>query len=700
MRPLLPTDPARIGRYELEGILGTGATGTVYLARSPGGRPVAIRVFTTGLLAEPDALTRFRWEAETLVTVRSAYAATLIDCELTDPPYWMATEYVPGPTLAATVAAEGPLPPRWCLQLMAALAEGLGDVHAYGISHRDLKPANVILSPTGPQLIDFGIPRTVRPAGPTRTGVSGFLAPEMMTSADPAPAVDVFALGATIANAATARSPYGDGTISKIQQRMARENIDVKGVDDDLATLIRSCVTKEPAWRPSAADIISWCRHLQQEDPGDPAAAPPDQAARSRKPDSSPPTVDMPSAPLSAVPMAFRSAPLAPAGVPGRAANTGPGSGVSGAVPGSAVAGALGAAPATGARPRPDEATGPDAGRALAGSRHAPDGVAASSAGSGSGPASDPVAGSGSGLSSAVAGSSEAGSEVDASPGSGSGFGSGPGSAAAARADRPFRSASGLAFDRLAKASAADAARGSRKTPKGDHDGGDRGRGRSFAVVGAAIAVAVLLFAGGALAALRFVPRGEETGLPFAPTVSASPSPSATPSASPTASALPSASVPPPLSSSGPATNGPVLATRTAIVSPTAARAVTTPTTADGRCIVLPDPTANGTRVSAAPCDGSPEQRWSLTDEGVLRSDSAARCLDVGGDGGAELGYRIQLWDCNLGEPQLWVAQSDGTLVNARSGRCLAVLPSGQGGPALSIATCTATADQRWRLPA
>ena len=101
MIPLLPGDPARIGRYELEGRLGAGGMGVVYLGRTPGGRPAAVKVISPGYLAQPEALTRFRREAETLRTVRSAYTAALIDAELTTAPYWMATEYIPGPTLAA-----------------------------------------------------------------------------------------------------------------------------------------------------------------------------------------------------------------------------------------------------------------------------------------------------------------------------------------------------------------------------------------------------------------------------------------------------------------------------------------------------------------------------------------------------------------------------------------------------------------------
>src|SRR5262245_51425170 len=110
MEPLMPHDPPRIGRYELEGRLGAGGMGTVFLGRSPGGRPAAVKVISLVYRSHPESLARFRREAETLRKVRSAFTATLIDCQLTEPPYWFATEYIPGATLAATVEDDGPLP--------------------------------------------------------------------------------------------------------------------------------------------------------------------------------------------------------------------------------------------------------------------------------------------------------------------------------------------------------------------------------------------------------------------------------------------------------------------------------------------------------------------------------------------------------------------------------------------------------------
>jgi hypothetical protein len=264
VKALRPHDPVRLGRYALEGVLGAGGMGMVYLGRSPGGRPAAVKVINPFYLDEPEVLARFRREAETLSTLHSPYTAALIDAELGTVPYWIATEYVPGPTLAAAVADDGPYPAGACRKLLAALAEGLADIHRHGICHRDLTPRNVILSPTGPQLIDFGLARSAHHGTVTLTGAApgtpGYIASELLDGAELTPAADVFALGATIAHAATGRKPYGTGTLEAIYLRIVREDIDLDGVEPRLAALIRGCVGREPAARMTPADIIERCR--------------------------------------------------------------------------------------------------------------------------------------------------------------------------------------------------------------------------------------------------------------------------------------------------------------------------------------------------------------------------------------------------------------------------------------------------------
>ncbi|MCC0097332.1 serine/threonine protein kinase [Streptomyces flavotricini] len=263
MEALRDVDPARIGAHALLARLGAGGMGQVYLGRSPGGRLVAVKVIRDEITGHPEALARFRREAETVRAVRSAYTANLIDASLAAPPFWLATEYVAGPTLGRAVAERGGLPAPTCLRLFAALAEGLASVHAYGVTHRDLKPQNVILGAQGPQLIDFGIARGVGETALTQDGQApgtpGYTAPEVLLGAEAGAAADVFALGATLAYAATGRPPFGTGVAATVGYRAVHEPIDVAGVEPGLAALIEACVAKDPAARPGPAEVIARC---------------------------------------------------------------------------------------------------------------------------------------------------------------------------------------------------------------------------------------------------------------------------------------------------------------------------------------------------------------------------------------------------------------------------------------------------------
>ncbi|MER6442781.1 protein kinase [Streptomyces sp. NPDC001185] len=327
MYPLLETDPTATGRYRLLGRLGSGGMGSVYLGRTPGGRPVAVKVINSHLQHDPMALARFRREVETLRAVRNPYTAALVDAEVTSPPYWMATEYVPGPTLAEAVAASGPLPDDLGRAILAALAEGLADIHAHGVLHRDIKPQNVILSATGPQLIDFGIARSDAGANLTQAGVAigtpGFIAPETLTSGETGPPADVFALGVTVACSLTGRPPYGEGSLMTLAYRTVHEAPDLGGIPAATAELIAACTSRDPAARPVPQRIVELCAsatdlvrhpgyrlitagHVSEPQPAAPAD--PRQAART-VPSAPPPTVlSAPSTP----PPTVLSAPSTP----------------------------------------------------------------------------------------------------------------------------------------------------------------------------------------------------------------------------------------------------------------------------------------------------------------------------------------------------------------------------------------------------
>ncbi|NRQ40937.1 protein kinase, partial [Nonomuraea sp. NN258] len=210
-----------------------------------------------------EAVTRFRREVATLADVRSPYAAALLGAGLDAPPYWLATAYVPGPTVSQAVDRWGPLPSGVCLRLLGGLAAALADLHGRGVQHRDLKPSNVILSPDGPRLIDFGIARAVGQSTITRSGdiigTPGYIAPEAVRRQPVTPAADVFALAGTVAYAATGRPPFGGGEGVAILYRTLNEELDLEGVEAGLAGLLALCATKDPADRITPAALATLC---------------------------------------------------------------------------------------------------------------------------------------------------------------------------------------------------------------------------------------------------------------------------------------------------------------------------------------------------------------------------------------------------------------------------------------------------------
>ncbi|GGT01742.1 serine/threonine-protein kinase [Streptomyces toxytricini] len=241
MEALTDTDPAQVGAHALLARLGAGALGQVYLARSPGGRLVAVQVVGSRTTGDPEALARFKREAEAVRAVRSAHTADLVDASLAAPPFWLATEYAAGPTLARAVAGRGPLPAPTCRRLLAALAEGLAALHAFGVVHRGFTPECVVLAGQGPLITGFGFARDA--------GAPGSAAPEVRAGAEAGPAADVFALGALLAYAATGRPPFGAGG----------GPLDVAGVEPGLAELVAACTQEDPARRPALAEVVERC---------------------------------------------------------------------------------------------------------------------------------------------------------------------------------------------------------------------------------------------------------------------------------------------------------------------------------------------------------------------------------------------------------------------------------------------------------
>ena len=278
MDDLRPEDPRQIGPYWLEGRLGSGGMGNVYLGRSPGGRHVAIKVIRAELAADAEFQARFAREVAAMRKVSGIFTAGVVDADVHGPTPWLATSYVAGPSLADEVDAHGPLPPGAVLMLAAGLAEGLVAIHSAGLVHRDLKPSNVLLAEDGPRLIDFGISRAVDSSALTRTGMvmgsPGFMSPEQAQGREAGPPSDVFSLGAVLAFAATGREPFGSGSGEVLLDRVVSGEPDTDDLPRRIRPLVERCMISDQRRRPTAAQLLAELSTAESATRTQPAVAP------------------------------------------------------------------------------------------------------------------------------------------------------------------------------------------------------------------------------------------------------------------------------------------------------------------------------------------------------------------------------------------------------------------------------------------
>ncbi|MEU3221284.1 serine/threonine-protein kinase [Streptomyces sp. NPDC006971] len=259
MMRLRREDPRVVGSFRLHRRLGAGGMGVVYLGSDRRGQRVALKVIRPDLAEDQEFRSRFAREVSAARRIRGGCTARLVAADLDADRPWFATQYVPGPSLHDKVAEEGPLSAAEVASIGAALSEGLVAVHEAGVVHRDLKPSNILLSPKGPRIIDFGIAwatgaSTLTHVG-TAVGSPGFLAPEQVRGAAVTPATDVFSLGATLAYAATADSPFGHGSSEVMLYRVVHEEPQLYDVHDALAPLVSACLAKDPQERPSTLQL-------------------------------------------------------------------------------------------------------------------------------------------------------------------------------------------------------------------------------------------------------------------------------------------------------------------------------------------------------------------------------------------------------------------------------------------------------------
>ncbi|MEV8566372.1 serine/threonine-protein kinase [Streptomyces sp. NPDC051322] len=260
-------DPAEIGGYPLEARLGSGGMGTVFLARTSSGRPVAIKLIHQQYAGDDEFRIRFRQEVAAARRVSGAFTAAVVDAAPEAEQPWMATTYIEGHTLAERIATKGPLNGAELRRLAIGLAEALRDIHRVGVVHRDLKPSNVVLSAEGPRVIDFGISRAADQQTLTMTGrVIGtppFMSPEQLQAPrGVGPPSDVFSLGTLLVYSATGRGPFDADSPYMTAYQVVHEEPSLGAVPVALRAVVESCLVKEPEERPSADELLVLLRDL------------------------------------------------------------------------------------------------------------------------------------------------------------------------------------------------------------------------------------------------------------------------------------------------------------------------------------------------------------------------------------------------------------------------------------------------------
>ncbi|MEV4524914.1 protein kinase [Streptosporangium sp. NPDC049304] len=300
--PLIEGDPPRLGPFDLVGRLGEGGQGIVYLGRGPEGEQVAVKLLHHGLVGDPEARARFLREVSVAQRVARFCTAVVLHADLAGSRPYIVSEYVPGPSLRLLVDREGPRRGASLERLAVSTATALSAIHRAGILHRDFKPANVLMGPEGPVVIDFGIARALDSPGMTATGVAmgtpSYLAPEQLGPGEVTPAADVFAWGVTMVFAATGSPAFGQDSIAIVINRILNAQPELGTLEGPLRDLVAACLSKDPASRPTAEQLVS---HLMGAAPTGPVPRPAALPHLGPAPGTTP-TTDPATGPTSATP--------------------------------------------------------------------------------------------------------------------------------------------------------------------------------------------------------------------------------------------------------------------------------------------------------------------------------------------------------------------------------------------------------------
>ncbi|WP_260462054.1 serine/threonine-protein kinase [Streptomyces lateritius] len=255
--------------YRLLARIGEGGMGRVYLSRTRGNQPVALKVIRREYAQDEEFRRRFEQEATSARRVRGYHIVPVVDHDTTGPQPWLATTYVPGLALDQLLTGHGTLPLTTVLQLTGCAAEALHAVHKAGVIHRDMKPSNILIGSEGPWIIDFGIARAADATQLTRSGgligTPQFMSPEHAGGQDLTPATDVFSLGLIAAVAATGRHPYGDAGAITLATKIANSEFrppDLTAYPEPLRTVLERTLAADATARPTPSELAELCQDL------------------------------------------------------------------------------------------------------------------------------------------------------------------------------------------------------------------------------------------------------------------------------------------------------------------------------------------------------------------------------------------------------------------------------------------------------
>ncbi|AEM85823.1 serine/threonine-protein kinase [Streptomyces violaceusniger] len=257
--PLQAGDPRELSGYRLEGRLGEGAQGVVFLGRDRSGNQVAVKVLHARQAGDREARRRFLQELAAAKRVAGFGTAQVLDADVTGDRPYVVSEYVDGPSLQKLVVEQGPRSGGVLERLAVGTAMALAAIHHAGVVHRDFKPGNVLLGPDGPRVIDFGVSRALDSTATLTAGAVGtpaYMAPEQLGRGTVGPAADVFAWACTMVYAATGSPPFGNDTVAAVITRVLTAEPDLSGLSAPLAGVVAVCLAKDPTARPGIREVL------------------------------------------------------------------------------------------------------------------------------------------------------------------------------------------------------------------------------------------------------------------------------------------------------------------------------------------------------------------------------------------------------------------------------------------------------------